>query len=98
MRTVKIRVMLTARVSSSLFARAAAAVAMAAETPHTEVATAMTMTSEGLAIFSTRVPKRYMKTMTTGVTSQATTSPGGPRVRMRLNRISAPRSTSPVLM
>ena len=98
MTTVKIRVMPTARVSSSFFARAAAATAIAAETPQTDVAAAMTMTSEGLAIFSTRVPKRYMKTRTIGVTSQATKSPGAPRVRTRLNRISAPSSTSPVLM
>ena len=55
--TVKIRVMPTARVSSSFLARAAAAMAMAAETPQTEVAAAMTMTNDGLAIFSTRVPK-----------------------------------------
>ena len=98
MRTVYIRVMPTARVSSSFFARAAAAVATAADTPHTEAAAATTMTSEGLAIFSTRVPKRYMKRRTTGVTSHATTSPGGPRSRTRFKRNSAPSSTSPVLM
>ena len=98
MATVKMSVMPTARVSSSFFARTAAAVAIAADTPHTEVAVAMMMTSDGLLIFSTRMPNRYMKKMTTGVTSQATNSPGGPRLRIRIKRISAPSSTRPVLM
>ena len=97
-RTVKISDMPTARVSSSLCARAAAATAMAAETPHTDVAAAMTITSERLVIFSTRVPNRYMKTSTVGVTTQATNSPGAPSRSTLPNSTSAPSSTSPVLM
>ena len=96
--TVKISDMPTASVSSSFLARAAAAAAIAADTPHTEVAAAITMTSDGLAIFSTRVPNRYMKMMTVGVTTQATNKPGTPRRRTLPNRISAPSSTRPVLM
>ena len=96
--TVKMSDMPTASVSSCLCARAAAATAMAAETPQTDVAAAMTITSDRLPIFRKRTPKRYMKTMTSGVTSQATKSPGRPRLRMLPNRISAPSSTSPVLM
>ena len=98
MSTVKISDMPTASVSSSFLARAAAAAAIAADTPHTEVAAAITMTSDGLAIFSTRVPNWYMKMMTVGVTNQATNKPGIPRLRTLPNRISAPRSTRPVLI
>ncbi len=96
--TVKISVMPTARVSSSFLARDAAATAMAAETPQTEVAAAMMITSGLLTIFRTRVPKSHMKMITVGVTIQATISPGTPMLRILPNRISAPSSTRPVLM
>ena len=96
--TVKISDMPTASVSSCRRARAAAATAMAADTPQTEVAAAMTITSDRLPIRRTRTPNWYMKTRTTGVTSQATNSPGAPRRRTLPNRTSAPSSTRPVLM
>ena len=96
--TVKMSDMPTASVSSCFRARAAAATAMAADTPHTEVAAAMTITSDRLPIFRYPTPNRYMKKMTIGVTSQATNSPGRPRLRMLPKRISAPSRTSPVLM
>ena len=56
MPTVKISVISTASVSSSVLARDAAAAAMAAETPQTDVAAAITMTNDLLLIRSTRVP------------------------------------------
>ena len=96
--TVKISVMPTPRVSSSFLAREAAATAMAADTPQTDVAAAMMITSGLLTIFSTRVPKSHMKMITVGVTIQATIRPGMPMLRILPNRISAPSSTSPVLM
>ena len=66
--TVKISDMPTASQRQlCLRARAAAATAMAAETPQTEVAAAMTITSDRLPIRRKRTPNRYMKTMTTGV-------------------------------
>jgi hypothetical protein len=96
--TVKIRDIPTASVSSSFFTRAAAATAIAAETPQTDVAAAITITSPRLGIRSQRVPKAYIVNKTTGVTIQATNRPGTPRSRMLLKRISAPSKTSPVLM
>jgi hypothetical protein len=77
---------------------AGGAVAIAADTPHTEVAAATMMTRVFDGIFSHRVPKNHMKTITVGVTTQATIRPGAPRRRISENRISAPSSTSPVLM
>ena len=56
MPTVKISVIPTASVSSSVLARDAAAAAMAAETPQTDVAAAIMMTNDLLLIRSTRVP------------------------------------------
>jgi len=97
-RTVKISVMPTPRVRSSFLARQAAAVAIAADTPQTEVALAMMIASFLFFIFNQRVAKMNMKMTTTGVTIQATINPGGPRERIFPNRISAPRSTRPVLM
>ena len=58
----------------------------------------MTITSDRLRIRRNRTPNWYMKMMTTGVTSQATNSPGAPRRRMLPNSTSAPSSTRPVLM
>ena len=55
--------------------RDAAAAAIAAETPHTDVAVATVMTSGLLFIRSSRVPRCHMKTMTTGVTPHAMASP-----------------------
>lgn len=71
---------------------------MAALTPHTLVAQAMTMVSALDSSFSTRLPSFHMKNTTVGVTTHATTSPGPPSATMRWNRISAPNNTSPVLM
>ena len=88
----------TARVSSAFFARQAAATAMAAETPQTEVAAAMMIVRVFDGIFSQRVPKSHMKTITIGVTTQATSRPGRPSWRISEKRISAPSRTSPVLM
>ena len=96
--TVKMRVIPTPRVSSSFLARVAAATAMAADTPQTDVAAAMIITSGLLTIFRTLVPKSHMKMITVGVTNQATISPGMPMLRILPNRISAPSSTRPVLM
>ena len=96
--TVKMSDMPTASVSSCLRARAAAATAMAAETPQTDVAAAMTMTSDRLPMRRKRTPNWYMNRMTIGVTNQATKSPGAPRRRMLPKSTSAPSSTRPVLM
>jgi hypothetical protein len=71
---------------------------MAADTPHTDVAAAMIITSGLLLILRPLVPNQYMKMMTVGVTSQATNNPGPPSCRILLKRISAPRSTRPVLI
>ena len=79
---------------SAFLARQAAATAMAAETPHTEVAAAMMMVRVREDIFSHRVPNSHMKMMTVGVTTQATSSPGRPSCRISEKRISAPRSCS----
>ena len=81
---------------SSFLALTAAPVAMAAETPQTEVQVATVATRALLSILSTRVPYRYIKIITSGGTVQATPSPCVPRVSTRLKRISAPRSTKPV--
>ena len=73
--TVKMSELPTAKARSVFFARAAAAAAMAADVPQTEVAAATVITRGWLDIFSTRTPYHHMKTITTGVTPQAIPSP-----------------------
>ena len=75
MRTVKMSEVPTANARSVFFALAAAAAAMAAEVPQTEVAAATVMTSGLFLIFSTLTPNHHMKTMTIGVTPQAMPRP-----------------------
>lgn len=75
MRTVKTSDVPTANARSVFFAFAAAAAAIAAEVPQTDVAAAIVMTSGLFRILSTFVPYHHMKTMTTGVTPQAMPSP-----------------------
>ncbi len=74
--TVKNNEMLIANDSSSFLARQLAAVAIAAETPHTDMSALITMFSERLGIFRMRVPNQYVVINTIGVTTQATKMPG----------------------
>ncbi len=97
-KTVKIIVMPTPRVNSDFFALQAAETAIAADTPHTDVAAAMIMVRCLDAIFNHLVPKSHIKIITVGVTTHATKRPGKPSLRISEKRISPPRSTRPVLM
>ena len=84
-------------VSSSFFALVAAATAMAAETPQTEVAAAI-RTVRVLSSFRTEVPYLYIKNKTNGVTPHARSRPCIPRFKIFEKSISEPRSTSPIFM
>ena len=95
---VKVRESPTERVSSSFFARQAAAVAMAAEVPHTDISAEMTMFRVLEGIFSTFCPKMKVEISTMGVTTQATKIPGTPMARILPKSTSAPSRTRPVLM
>ncbi len=76
--TVKMSEVPTAKARSVLRARAAAAAAIAAEVPHTDVAAAIVITSGLLRIFRNLVPYHHMKIITTGVTPQAMPRPYRP--------------------
>ena len=69
--------------NSSFLALQAAAVAIAAETPHTDMSAEITMFSEGDGIRSTRCPKTYVEINTTGVTTHETNTPGNPKASSR---------------
>ena len=84
--------------NSSFFALQAAAVAMAADTPQTDMSAAITIFSDGDSIRSTLWPNQKVVTSTIGVTTQATQIPGTPNVSSLLKSTSAPSSTSPVLI
>ena len=98
MMAVKVRDRPMDRVSSSFLARQAAAVAMAAEVPHTDMSAEMTMFRVREGILSTFWPKMKVLMSTMGVTTQATKMPGIPMARILWNSTSAPSSTRPVLM
>ena len=71
--TVNIRDKPIAKVKSFFLAPEAAAAAIAADTPHTEVAVAITITIGLDTIFKNLVPKIHMKII--GVTNQAIARP-----------------------
>ena len=98
MMAVKVMDRPRARVSSSFLARHAAAAAMAAEVPHTDMSAEMVMFKVGEAILRTFWPKMKVVMSTMGVTTHATKIPAVPMAMILSNRISAPRSTRPVLM
>ena len=84
--------------SSSFLARAAAAVAMAAEVPHTDISAEMTMFRVREGILSTFWPKMKVEISTIGVTTQATKMPGMPMAMILWKSTSAPSRTRPILM
>src|SRR6056297_1048136 len=96
--TVKDSDMPIARDNSSFLALHAAAVAIAAETPHTDMSAEITIFNDGEEIFSTFWPKINVLINTIGVTTQATKMPGTPSTNNRLINTSAPNNTKPVLM
>ena len=73
--TVKISEVPTANARSVFLAFAAAAAAMAADVPQTEVAAAIVITSGLFWILSTFTPSHHMKMMTIGVTPHAMPRP-----------------------
>ena len=73
--TVKINDKPTANVKSVFLALHAAAVAIAADVPHTDVAAEITITIGLFFIFNTLVPNNHMKIITVGVTNQAIPKP-----------------------
>ena len=73
--TVNIKDRPIANVKSFFLAPEAAAAAIAADTPHTEVAVAITITIGLETIFRNFVPKIHMKIITIGVTNQAIARP-----------------------
>ncbi len=88
----------TAVVSSSLLALQAAAVAMAADTPQTDMSALIVMLRVLEPILSTFWPNQNVVINTTGVTIQATKIPGRPIASILPNNTSAPSMMSPVLM
>jgi hypothetical protein len=96
--TVKIKDIPTANVKSVFLALQAAAVAIAAEVPHTDVAAAIVITIRLFFIFKILVPKIHMKIITIGVTNQAIPKPYKPNFLMFANITVAPINTNPVLM
>ncbi len=84
--------------SSERLALQAAAVAIAAETPQTDISAEITMLSVGDPIRRIRCPNQNVPIRTIGVTTQDTNTPGNPNASKRPNRTSAPSSTRPVLM
>ena len=84
--------------SSSFFALQAAPVAIAADTPHTDMSAEITMHSDFDGIFITRTPNQYVATSTIGVTTQLVSNPGRPSSSSRLKSTSAPKTTRPALM
>ena len=78
MMAVKVRDRPMDRVSSSFLARQAAAVAMAAEVPHTDMSEEMVMFRVAEGILRTFWPKMKVVMSTMGVTTQATKMPGVP--------------------
>ena len=85
------------RVRRSFLALVAAATAIAAETPQTEVAAAI-MTVSFLSNFRTDVPYLYIINRTRGVTPQASSRPCIPKFSIFENRISEPSRTSPIFI
>ena len=96
--TVKVRDRPIASDSSERLALHAAAVAIAADTPQTDMSAEITMFNVGEAIRRIRCPNQNVPTRTIGVTTQATNMPGNPKANKRPTRISAPSRTRPVLM
>ncbi len=84
--------------SSSFRARQAAPVAIAADTPQTDMSAETTMHRDLEGILSRCTPHQYVLTSTIGVTTHDVSSPGRPSSSRRLNSTSAPKITRPVLM
>jgi hypothetical protein len=84
--------------NSSFFARQAAPVAIAADTPHTDMSAVTTMHRDREGIFSRCTPAQYVATSTIGVTIHDVITPGRPSSSSRLKSTSAPKMTRPVLM